>query len=127
MRIDGSSGDGYVQIGAQEGRKGRKRAVRQDVQAHCEAQEEVGHFLMRRKITINEEDKISFDKDVEGQIANLAQNPHGNLDVSGGFDEDPILLATRLISGLPPDEAVVAASEESMPRRRIQDMLSRRR
>ncbi len=82
---------------------------------------------MRRKITINEEDKISFDKDVEGQIANLAQNPHGNLDVSGGFDEDPILLATRLISGLPPDEAVVAASEESMPRRRIQDMLSRRR
>jgi len=83
--------------------------------------------VMRRKITINEEDKISFDKDVEGQIANLAQNPHGNLDVSGGFDEDPILLATRLISGLPPDEAVVAASEESMPRRRIQDMLSRRR
>lgn len=27
-------GDGYVQIGAQEGRKDRKRAVRQDVQAH---------------------------------------------------------------------------------------------
>jgi hypothetical protein len=85
--------------------------------------------MLKSKHTVGATDKISFDADVQGQIENLASNPHGDLQDAGGHEEDPILQADRLISGLPPEDHVVRASQEMMPRRRdtIRDMFTRRR
>jgi hypothetical protein len=54
-----------------------------------------------RRILVGEDDAISYDADVAGQIANIATNPHGDIEGAGGFDVDPIELALRMTGGAP--------------------------
>lgn len=60
----------------------------------------------KRRIVVGEDDRISYDADVAGQIANIAVNPHGNIADGGGFDVDPIEIALRHMGATPVEEPV---------------------